>query len=93
MMLISNEKLKGIATDSQIDLFFFIVEIREISIFAFIMAFIQTTVYVRSKVAKKKIKELFEEKERRLEIAREEFSKIAPIIKRKHKLLKKKRTR
>ena len=57
------------------------------------MAIIHTTVYVRSKAAREKLRELFDEKARRIEKAREEFSKIEPIIKRKHKLLKSKHTR
>ena len=57
------------------------------------MAVIQNKINVRHSVAKKRLKELVEEKDQKLKEERIKFSAISSIIKKKSKLLKRKRTR
>ena len=57
------------------------------------MAIVQTKVTVRNKDGKKRLKELSEDKTRKLEEQREKFSAISVVVKKKSKLLKKKRIR
>jgi hypothetical protein len=57
------------------------------------MAVIHTLVNVRNSAAKKRIKQIAEEKDRKLEEDRKNFSAISSIVKKKGLLKRKKHTR